>query len=544
MTNLLQKIWLIFIVAVLVVIIFLPTSNPAYTEEDTANTLAAAPVEAISTLEPVHQPTEEVEHSTKITSVEQVSDVSSSEPYFNALKKIIEVYKMNLTLPDGSFPGNQSITRGDFIIYLRDTLEVMNKLQERSKIAGITDEQLATTAAFFNEIEDKTDVISQRIKQINNRIYLLENKLKESQQPLLIKTILDSSLTSKQNNLDEKDWPTGNTIPEVVVSQSVNSSEPEIDLLAPVNPVEEILDISDIATVNTSEEVVASQPVNLTEEIIDVSDVAAVNTSEEVVASQPVNPSEEILDVTDIVTVNTSEEVVASQPVNLTEEIIDVSDIAAVNTSEEVVASQPVNPTEEIIDVSDIATVNTSEEVVASQPVNSTEEIIDVSDIATVNTSEEVVASQPVNLTEEILDITDVTAVNTPEEVVVSNQVKQIEEIQDVSLDDPYYDALREIIENYQVDITLSDGNFQGNQPITRSEVIIYLNDSIAATEELIALQEEDPNNSELELSLDNLSLQIAQTDSYFAEKLAQIEKIESQLDELEDWIVQDAQSL
>ncbi|NER46814.1 MAG: hypothetical protein F6J92_08980, partial [Symploca sp. SIO1A3] len=507
MTNLLQKIWLIFIVAVLVVIIFLPTSNPAYTEEDTANTLAAAPVEAISTLEPVHQPTEEVEHSTKITSVEQVSDVSSSEPYFNALKKIIEVYKMNLTLPDGSFPGNQSITRGDFIIYLRDTLEVMNKLQERSKIAGITDEQLATTAAFFNEIEDKTDVISQRIKQINNRIYLLENKVKESQQPLLIKTILDSSLTSKQNNLEKKDWPTGNTIPEVVVSQSVNSSEPEIDLLAPVNPVEEILDISDIATVNTSEEVVASQPVNLTEEIIDVSDVAAVNTSEEVFASQPVNPSEEILDVTDIVTVNTSEEVVASQPVNLTEEIIDVSDIAAVNTSEEVVASQPVNPTEEIIDVSDIATVNTSEEVVASQPVNSTEEIIDVSDIATVNTSEEVVASQPVNLTEEILDITDVTAVNTPEEVVVSNQVKQIEEIQDVSLDDPYYDALREIMENYQVDITLSDGNFQGNQPITRSEVIIYLNDSIAATEELIALQEEDPNNSELELSLDNLSL-------------------------------------
>ncbi|NEQ66435.1 MAG: hypothetical protein F6K21_13205 [Symploca sp. SIO2D2] len=544
MTNLLQKIWLIFIVAVLVVIIFLPTSNPAYTEEDTANTLAAAPVEAISTLEPVHQPTEEVEHSTKITSVEQVSDVSSSEPYFNALKKIIEVYKMNLTLPDGSFPGNQSITRGDFIIYLRDTLEVMNKLQERSKIAGITDEQLATTAAFFNEIEDKTDVISQRIKQINNRIYLLENKVKESQQPLLIKTILDSSLTSKQNNLDEKDWPTGNTIPEVVVSQSVNSSEPEIDLLAPVNPVEEILDISDIATVNTSEEVVASQPVNLTEEIIDVSDVAAVNTSEEVFASQPVNLTEEIIDVSDIAAVNTSEEVVASQPVNPTEEIIDVSDIAAVNTSEEVVASQPVNPTEEIIDVSDIAAVNTSEEVVVSQPVNPTEEIIDVSDIATVNTSEEVVASQPVNLTEEILDITDVTAVNTPEEVVVSNQVKQIEEIQDVSLDDPYYDALREIMENYQVDITLSDGNFQGNQPITRSEVIIYLNDSIAATEELIALQEEDPNNSELELSLDNLSLQIAQTDSYFAEKLAQIEKIESQLDELEDWIVQDAQSL
>ncbi|NES23611.1 MAG: hypothetical protein F6K41_33010, partial [Symploca sp. SIO3E6] len=162
MNNLLQKIWVIFIVAVLAVIFFLPTSNPAYTDEEVTNTWDAASIEAISTLEPVDKPTEEVNHSTKITSIEQVSDVSTSEPYFNALKKLIEVYQIDLTLADGSFQGNQFITRGDFIIYLRDSLEVMNKLQQNPKVASFTGKQVAKTAVLINDLENKADVISQR----------------------------------------------------------------------------------------------------------------------------------------------------------------------------------------------------------------------------------------------------------------------------------------------------------------------------------------------------------------------------------------------
>ena len=470
MTNLLQKIWLIFIVAVLVVIFFLPTSNPAYTDEEAANTLDTAPVEVISTLEPVDQPMEEVNHSTKITSVEQVSDVSASDPYFNALKKLIEVYQMRLTLADGSFQGNQFITRGDFIIYLRDSLEVMNKFQQNPKVASLTSKQIAKTAVLINDLEYKADVISQKIEQLNTRIYLLDNKVQQPEQPLLVQANLDSSLTSNQTHSDEQYLVKVNTIPEIASSTLVHPSEPEIDLFAPVNPAEELFALSDVATVNTSE-----------------SNISTINTSAELVASTLVYPSEPEIDLL--------------APVNSAEEVFNLSDIPTINYSAEIFANTLVTPSEPEIDLLAL--------------INSTEEISDTSDVAIVNTSEEVIAS---------------------------NQLMYIEDIPDVSLDEPYYDALREIIENYQVDVTLPDGTFKGNQPITRSEVIIYLNDSIAAAEELIAFKEE-VNNLELELSFDDLSLQIAQADSYFAEKLAQIEQIESQLDELEYRIAQNTQS-
>ncbi|NEP60484.1 MAG: hypothetical protein F6K31_26360 [Symploca sp. SIO2G7] len=528
MTSFLQKIWLIFIISVLVVIFFLPTSNPAYTDEGAANPVDTVAVEAISILEPVNQPTQEINLSSKITSVEQVSDVSPSEPYFNALKKLIEVYQMDITLPDGSFQGNQSLTRGDFIIYLRDSLEVINKLQELPRVASVTGEQVATTADLIDELEDKADVLSQKIQQIKTRIYLLDDKVKQSEQSLLVKAILDSSLTSNQSHSDEKDLATVSTFQETRQQATGNRQQGrESDVFLPC-----------VAGGNRrqwdcSEEVVASQPINSSEPEIDLDLLA------------PVNPGEEISDVSDIATVNTFQETRQQATGNRQqgrESDVFLPCVAGGNRrqwdcSEEVVASQPVNSSEPEIDL--------------LAPVNPAEEILDVSDVATVNTFQETRQQATGNrqqATELDVFLPCVADGNRrqwgcSEEVVASNQIKQIENIPDVSLDDPYYDALREIIENYQVDVTLPDGTFKGNQSITRSEVIIYLNDSISAAEELIAFNEEEASSREPELSFDNLSLQIAQADSYFAEKLAQIEQIESQLDELECRIVQDAQS-
>ncbi|NES23914.1 MAG: DUF863 family protein [Symploca sp. SIO3E6] len=376
----------------------------------------------------------------------------------------------------------------------------MNKLQQNPKVASFTGKQVAKTAVLINDLENKADVISQRIQQLNTRVYLLENKIKQSEQPLLVQATLDSSLTSHQTHSDEKYLATVNTIPEIVDSTPVNPSEPEIDLFTPVNPTEEVSDVFDIPTINTAAEVVACTPINPYEPEIDL--------------LVPVNPAEEVSHLSDIPTINTSAEVVARTLVNPYEPEIDLL--------------VSVNPTEEVSNLSDIPTINTSAEIVASTLVNPSEPEIDL--------------FAPINPTEEISDVSDVAVVNTSEEVIASNQLKYIEDIPDVSLDEPYYDALREIIENYQVDVTLPDGTFKGNQPITRSEVIIYLNDSIAAAEELIAFKEEVTNLG-LELSFDNLSLQIAQADSYFAEKLAEIEQMESHLDELEYRIAQNTQS-
>jgi len=347
MTHLLQNILAILTVLVLIVAVFFPTSNQAYTVERILDKVSVGRVEAVSTLEQANQSTQEVE----ITSVEQISDVSPDEPYFNALKKFIELYQMDVTLPDGSFKGDKSITRGDFIIYLRDSLEVIINFIERASIANVTSDELETAEAVITDKKAETAVISQKIEEIKTRLDKLESKINASEQSLLVKAV--AALSWKRNQ-------------------------------AP-------------------------------------SALARVNTTTEDISKKQVSQS--------------------------------------------------------------------------------------------------------------------------PQKINLLAQVNRIEQIPDISTDDFYYDALREIIEDYGIDVTLPDSTFKGNQAITRGEVIIYLHDSIAKVEEFIAPEEAEARNRELELRFDKLSSQIAEGNVDFADKLAQIEEIEAQLDKLERRIEQDDKS-
>ncbi|NET55811.1 MAG: hypothetical protein F6K47_06475 [Symploca sp. SIO2E6] len=530
MANLLQRIWLIFVISVLVVIFVFPTSNPAYTDEEASNTVNTGTVEVVSTIEPVSQPTQELNLPTQITSVEQISDVSPSDPYFNALQTLIERYQMNITLPDGSFQGNQFITRGDFIIYLRDSLEIINNFQESSRIASVTSDQVKTAAALITDIEDEADVLSHRIQQLKTRIYLLENKIKQSEQPLLVKAILDPSLTEQAK--DNRQTPP--VSPQEGKATGNSSDEFNYSALAQITDVSQ--ETKQQSTGNKQPPSVSPQggkaTGNSSDEFNDsvlaqITDVTAIDTTPETFASPPISLSLPEIDL-----------LVQVKPVE------EIPDVAAIDTTPETAVSPPVSLSSPEIDL--LAQVNPVEEI---------------PDVTAIDTTLETLASPLFSLSPPKIDlltsdefnysalaqIPGVTAIDTTLETLASplvslsppgidllTQVSHIEDIPDVSADDPYYNALREIIENYQVDVTLPDGTFKGDQPITRSEAIIHLNDSIAVAEELIAFAEEEANIRELELRFDNLSLQIAQADSDFAEKLAQIAQIEAQLDELQ----------
>ncbi|NEP10429.1 MAG: S-layer homology domain-containing protein [Symploca sp. SIO2C1] len=352
MTHLLQHILVIFTVFLLIVTVFFPTSNQAQTSEITSNKMLPLEicqnrmlpiVEEISILEQTNQPTQEVDLPTRMTSVEQISDVSPSDPYFKALKSLIEQYQIDVTLPDGSFRGAQPITRGDLVIYLRNSLELIVIFQERSRIFSLDFDEKQASEYLIRSIEDCSDIISQKIEHVKTRLDDLESKINQSEQSLFIKLV--AALVSNKGT-------------EPIPNSSQESSREE---------------------------------------------EAGKRTRQKFLP--------------------------------------------------------------------------------------------------------------------------------------LLAQVNSIEEIPDVSSNDYYYEALREIIENYKVDVTLPDGTFKGNQPITRGEVIIYLNDTITTLEELIAPEEAEARERELKIRLAHLSSQIAQEDSDFTEKFAQIEEIEAQLDELENWI-------
>ncbi|NEQ68613.1 MAG: S-layer homology domain-containing protein [Symploca sp. SIO2D2] len=316
MTNLLQNVLVMATILSLIVAVFFPVSHQAYTSTRISNRVNTNTIEVISSLEQVNQPTQEVALPTKITSVEEISDVSPRDPYFKALKTLIEDYQMDVTLPDGSFRGDQPITRGDLVIYFHDALEVLQLILPPIYPTVDLDEVERVRALIMSISDDHNNVIYQKIEQIKAKLDELESKITTSDKSLLVKLVAALFPTRKQ--AQKKDY-----------------------LLVRVDSMDQILDVSS---------------------------------------------------------------------------------------------------------------------------------------------------------------------------------------------GDPYYDALRDIIEIYGLDLTLPDGTFKGNQPITRGEVIIYLSDSISRVKELTAPSEEE----NLELRLDNLMSQVNQEYFNFTEKLTKIKQIEARLDELE----------
>ncbi len=77
----------------------------------------------------------------EFNSLEEVSDVSVGDPYYDALKSLVEYYGIDVIFPDGTFRGNQTLTRGEFVLVLviviglvKDNQARLNKLEEKVRV--------------------------------------------------------------------------------------------------------------------------------------------------------------------------------------------------------------------------------------------------------------------------------------------------------------------------------------------------------------------------------------------------------------------------
>jgi S-layer homology domain len=51
-----------------------------------------------------------------------------SNPYYEAVRSLVERYGIDVSLPDGTIRPNEPLTRGDFMVYLNQGLNVMVEL--------------------------------------------------------------------------------------------------------------------------------------------------------------------------------------------------------------------------------------------------------------------------------------------------------------------------------------------------------------------------------------------------------------------------------
>jgi hypothetical protein len=130
------------------------------------------------------------------------------------------------------------------------------------------------------------------------------------------------------------------------------------------------------------------------------------------------------------------------------------------------------------------------------------------------------VALEPVS-SATVREVNSLKQVNSPAPTLErKTQVTSIQQIPDVSEKDSYYEALRNLIERYGVDVTFPDKTFKGNQPLTRGDFIVYLNDALLQIERLTA-----PPSYAHEGNVSLLINELANEYRSFDTELAQIKK-------------------
>lgn len=102
------------------VVILSPLSIQVSFGETPANSATPPEVASVSSLTPQEPGT-----VAQVTSVSQFSDVQPTDFYFQALQSLVERYGCIRPMSDGTFGGNQTMTRGQFFVDIEDCLNQM-----------------------------------------------------------------------------------------------------------------------------------------------------------------------------------------------------------------------------------------------------------------------------------------------------------------------------------------------------------------------------------------------------------------------------------
>jgi hypothetical protein len=105
----------------------------------------------------------------QLTSVNQLADVQPSDWSFQALKSLVERYGCIVGYPDGTYRGNQGITRYEFATGLNACVDRINELITSSTADRVTDEDLATLQHLQQNFATELATLRDRVDALETR---------------------------------------------------------------------------------------------------------------------------------------------------------------------------------------------------------------------------------------------------------------------------------------------------------------------------------------------------------------------------------------
>ena len=109
----------------------------------------------------------------QVTSVSQLSDVQPTDWAFDALRSLVESYSCIEGFPDGTFRGNQSLTRYQFAAGLRSCLEHIESLIAAGEVVTVDD--LETLQRLMQDFAVELASLETRVDNLDGRTAFLED---------------------------------------------------------------------------------------------------------------------------------------------------------------------------------------------------------------------------------------------------------------------------------------------------------------------------------------------------------------------------------
>ncbi|MFB6277251.1 MAG: iron uptake porin [Halothece sp.] len=111
----------------------------------------------------------------QVNSVFQLRDVSPDDWAFEALRNLVERYGCIAGYPDGTFRGNQSMTRYEFAAGLNACLQQIERLIASNQGSEVTQEDLQTLKRLTQEFEAELATLGTRVDNLEGRVAVLED---------------------------------------------------------------------------------------------------------------------------------------------------------------------------------------------------------------------------------------------------------------------------------------------------------------------------------------------------------------------------------
>ena len=112
----------------------------------------------------------EIDSISQIQSIAQLSDVNPSDWAYQALKSLVERYGVIAGYPDGTFRGNQNLTRYEFAAAVNASLDRISELLFGGDGPLVEQEDLATLEKLQTEFGSELAVLDSRIGNLEGRI--------------------------------------------------------------------------------------------------------------------------------------------------------------------------------------------------------------------------------------------------------------------------------------------------------------------------------------------------------------------------------------